>query len=39
VWAFLAEQPGITTLLGGAVVLGAVAVQSLSGGEPAVPPP
>jgi drug/metabolite transporter (DMT)-like permease len=39
VWAFLAEQPGLTTLLGGAVVLGAVAVQSLAGGEPAVPPP
>jgi drug/metabolite transporter (DMT)-like permease len=39
VWAFLSERPGVTTLLGGAVVLGAVAVQSLAGGEPAVPPP
>jgi drug/metabolite transporter (DMT)-like permease len=39
VWAFLSEQPGATTLLGGAVVLGAVAVQALAGGEPAVPPP
>src|SRR6185437_16676304 len=39
VWAFLSEQPGVATLLGGAVVLGAVAVQALAGGEPAVPPP
>ena len=31
VWAFLSEQPGATTLLGGAVVLGAVAVQVARG--------
>ena len=39
VWILLSEQPGAGTLLGGAIVLGAVAVQALGGEEPAVPPP
>jgi len=37
VWLALGEQPGAATLAGGAVVLGAVALQAR--GEPAVPPP
>jgi drug/metabolite transporter (DMT)-like permease len=28
VWAFLSEQPGVATLVGGAIVLGAVAIQA-----------
>jgi drug/metabolite transporter (DMT)-like permease len=39
VWILLSEQPGAGTLLGGAIVLGAVAAQALGGEEPAVPPP
>jgi drug/metabolite transporter (DMT)-like permease len=37
VWIALGEQPGATTLAGGAVVLAAVAIQARA--EPAVPPP
>ena len=32
VWIFLSEQPGVATLIGGAIVLGAVAIQA--GGDP-----
>lgn len=40
VWIFLSEQPSAATLVGGAIVLAAVAVQALAGDEePAVPPP
>lgn len=40
VWIFRAEQPTAATLAGGAIVLGAVAVQALGGEEEAsVPPP
>jgi drug/metabolite transporter (DMT)-like permease len=41
VWIFLSEQPSASTLVGGAIVLGAVAVQALARGddEIAVPPP
>jgi drug/metabolite transporter (DMT)-like permease len=42
VWMFLSEQPSASTLVGGAIVLAAVAVQALAGGdedETAVPPP
>jgi drug/metabolite transporter (DMT)-like permease len=28
VWIFLSEQPGVATLVGGAIVLGAVAIQA-----------
>jgi drug/metabolite transporter (DMT)-like permease len=38
VWAFLSEQPGAATILGGAIVLGAVVLQARDPGE-AVPPP
>jgi drug/metabolite transporter (DMT)-like permease len=33
VWVFLSEQPGVATLIGGAVVLGAVAVQAGASAE------
>lgn len=39
VWMFLSEQPGAATLLGGAVVLGAVAVQAAGGDARRTPPP
>jgi drug/metabolite transporter (DMT)-like permease len=39
VWIFLSEQPSAATLLGGAIVLGAVAVQALAGDEESVVPP
>jgi drug/metabolite transporter (DMT)-like permease len=40
VWIFLSEQPSAATLAGGAIVLGAVAVQALGGEETAaVAPP
>jgi drug/metabolite transporter (DMT)-like permease len=40
VWIFLSEQPSISTLAGGVIVLGAVAVPALAGEEEAaVPPP
>jgi drug/metabolite transporter (DMT)-like permease len=34
VWIFLSEQPGVATLVGGAIVLGAVAIQAGTGAEP-----
>jgi drug/metabolite transporter (DMT)-like permease len=34
VWIFLSEQPGVATLLGGAIVLGAVALQARGDTEP-----
>jgi len=34
VWVFLSEQPGVATLLGGAIVLGAVAIQAGADAEP-----
>jgi drug/metabolite transporter (DMT)-like permease len=41
VWIFLSEQPSAATLAGGAIVLGAVAIQSRGtpAAEPSVPPP
>jgi drug/metabolite transporter (DMT)-like permease len=40
VWLFLSEQPGIATLVGGVVVLAAVAIQARGGGvEQRVPVP
>jgi drug/metabolite transporter (DMT)-like permease len=40
VWAFLSEQPGVGTLLGGVVVLAAVAIQARGGAvEQRVPVP
>ena len=33
VWLFLSEQPGAATLVGGAIVLGAVAIQTASTAE------
>jgi drug/metabolite transporter (DMT)-like permease len=34
VWIFLSEQPGVATLVGGAIVLGAVAIQAGADSEP-----
>ena len=34
VWIFLSEQPGVATLVGGAIVLGAVAIQAGADTEP-----
>src|SRR5690349_6657112 len=34
VWIFLSEQPGVATLVGGAIVLGAVAIQAGADAEP-----
>ena len=34
VWIFLSEQPGVATLAGGAIVLGAVAIQAGADSEP-----
>jgi drug/metabolite transporter (DMT)-like permease len=34
VWVFLSEQPGAATLVGGAIVLGAVAIQAGADAEP-----
>jgi drug/metabolite transporter (DMT)-like permease len=34
VWIFLSEQPGVATLVGGAIVLGAVAIQAGASTEP-----
>lgn len=34
VWIFLSEQPGVATLVGGAIVLGAVAIQAGAAAEP-----
>jgi drug/metabolite transporter (DMT)-like permease len=40
VWLALGEQPGATTLIGGAIVLGAVVIQAVGEPEePSVPPP
>jgi len=41
VWVFLSEQPSAATLAGGAIVLGAVAIQARGtpAAEPSVPPP
>jgi drug/metabolite transporter (DMT)-like permease len=40
VWLALGEQPGATTLVGGAIVLGAVVIQAVGEPEePSVPPP
>jgi drug/metabolite transporter (DMT)-like permease len=40
VWLALGERPGTTTLLGGAIVLGAVVIQTIGEPEePSVPPP
>jgi drug/metabolite transporter (DMT)-like permease len=40
VWLALGERPGATTLVGGAIVLGAVVIQALGEPEePSVPPP
>jgi drug/metabolite transporter (DMT)-like permease len=39
VWLFLSERPGPATLAGGAVVLGAVALQATASGVAAAPPP
>jgi drug/metabolite transporter (DMT)-like permease len=39
VWIFLAEQPGAATLAGGAIVLGAVAIQARAGVSESSPPP
>jgi drug/metabolite transporter (DMT)-like permease len=38
VWIFLSEQPGATTLVGGAIVLGAVALQATASDEAAAAP-
>jgi drug/metabolite transporter (DMT)-like permease len=38
VWILLSEQPSAATLAGGAIVLGAVALQALSDSEPPTPP-
>src|SRR5204863_782725 len=34
VWIFLSEQPGVATLVGGGIVLGAVAIQAGADAEP-----
>lgn len=34
VWVFLSERPGVATLIGGAIVLGAVAIQAGADAEP-----
>jgi drug/metabolite transporter (DMT)-like permease len=40
VWLALGERPGTTTLVGGAIVLGAVVIQTIGEPEePSVPPP
>ena len=40
VWLALGERPGTTTLVGGAIVLGAVVIQAIGEPEePSVPPP
>jgi drug/metabolite transporter (DMT)-like permease len=40
VWVALGERPGTTTLVGGAIVLGAVVIQTVGEPEePSVPPP
>jgi drug/metabolite transporter (DMT)-like permease len=40
VWLALGEQPGATTLIGGAIVLGAVVIQAIGEPEePSVAPP
>lgn len=40
VWLALGERPGTTTLIGGAIVLGAVAIEAIGEPEePSVPPP
>jgi drug/metabolite transporter (DMT)-like permease len=40
VWLALGERPGTTTLVGGAIVLGAVVIQTVAEPEePSVPPP
>ena len=40
VWLALGEHPGTTTLIGGAIVLGAVVIQAIGEPEePSVPPP
>jgi drug/metabolite transporter (DMT)-like permease len=41
VWIALSEQPGAATLAGGAIVLGAVAIQAMAGppSESSLPPP
>lgn len=40
VWLALGEHPGTTTLIGGAIVLGAVAIEAIGEPEePSVPPP
>jgi drug/metabolite transporter (DMT)-like permease len=40
VWLALGEHPGTTTLVGGAIVLGAVVIQTIGEPEePSVPPP
>lgn len=40
VWLALGERPGTTTLIGGAIVLGAVVIQAIGEPEePSVPPP
>jgi drug/metabolite transporter (DMT)-like permease len=33
VWIFRSEQPGAATLVGGAIVLGAVAIQTTAAAE------
>ena len=38
VWIFLSEQPGVTTLVGGVIVLGAVALQATASGDETSPP-
>lgn len=39
VWIFLSEQPGVATLVGGAIVLGAVAIQAGAAGSEPQPVP
>jgi drug/metabolite transporter (DMT)-like permease len=40
VFLFLGERPGVTSILGGLVVLGAIAWRTLTGAPPdPVPPP
>jgi drug/metabolite transporter (DMT)-like permease len=38
VWAFLSERPPAATLVGGAIVLGAVVVEARTQPAPAQPP-